>query len=173
MNGWPASTRSARPRTAVTQRDPGRNRVHPEAGGTGGGGRREQVLDVEPADERRVDPGDGAGATVDDGQRGPGAAEHDVGRADVGVRVVDRVGPDVEVETDRVVADAHAVRIVDVRGGRGDARRIEERELRLEVVLHRTVVVEVLVAEVGEARGGEPHGVDPTEVERARRDLHA
>ena len=46
------------------------------------------------------------------------------------------------------------------------ARRVEERELRLEVVLQRTVVVEVLVAEVGEARGGEPHGVDPTEVER-------
>lgn len=56
--------------------------------------------------------------------------------------------------------------VVDAHDGRGGPRRLEEARLRLEVVLHRAVVVQVLAAEVRERRDVEADAVDAPLVER-------
>ncbi len=62
--------------------------------------------------------------------------------------------------------------IVDADDGTLRSRGGEERRLRLEVVLHRPVEVQVILREVGEDGGIEDQSVDSAEGERMARHLH-
>jgi hypothetical protein len=87
------------------------------------------------------------------------------------------VGLDVGEDRDRrqrhprVVDDAVPVRRVERDDGALRPVGLEERQLRLEVLLHVGVVVEVVVAEVRERRDVEDQAVDAVAAQRLRADL--
>ena len=109
-------------------------------------GRQERVVDVDGTGQRRDD------ALPAPGELRAARTQHDVG----GIGVVHGDGRDAGA-----LQETLAPRVVGVDDAAQRVARGEERRLRLEVLLHRPVVVEVVVAEVGEDRDVEVDALDP------------
>ena len=152
----------------------GDDRVEPEPGGPGGGRRGERVGEVErtrPAGGRR------RAETATGGRRSWPVSPVAPNTTSVGADVGRSASSTAYVHTSmpsrgaRVASSTPRASSTLTAAGRR-ARAREQRRLRLEVLVERAVVVEVLVAQVREAHGRELHAVDAVLVQRVRRHLH-
>ena len=147
MNGCPSSTLSKRPGTPSSASSPRGDCVVVDPEQAGARQRGECVLDVEAALELEIDPIERVGPEL----------------GVVGEAVREGVGP--------VLGELAAPRIADV-----DRRRRtpleEEPPLRLEVVLHRPVQVEVVLRQVRERERAEADALETAELGAVRGRLH-
>jgi NAD(P)-dependent dehydrogenase (short-subunit alcohol dehydrogenase family) len=104
----------------------GSHRLEFEAHCSSRRGRRERVRDIEATDELGVRSDLGIGTAVDDCERGASIAEQDIGRAHVGLRVVERIRPHIEPGAGGTIAYQRTIRIVDIGRDHSDAGGLEE-----------------------------------------------
>jgi len=128
-------------------------------------GHAEGVGDVEPAQQRQ--PGRRASRRRDQLEASPGPVDHDPSGRDVAPLVL------AERHAAMAVRQPLPGGIVGVDDFEAGGREVAgELSLRLEVVLQRVMVVEVLARQVREDRRPEHQALHPPLVEAVRRDFH-
>jgi hypothetical protein len=88
------------------------------------------------------------------------------------VRLVPAAGHDETAAAFRIDGQLAAEGVVDVDHARLQVRTCEQARLRVAVVLHAAVVVEVVARQVGERGGPKAHGADARLIERVRGHFH-
>ena len=119
--------------------------------------RQQRVVDVDGAGQRRRDP------LASPGELGVAGAQHDVG----GVAMVHGDHGDAGP-----IEEATAPGIIRMDDPAQRPARREQHGLRLEVVLHGVVIIQVIVTQVGEDGHVEVDALDPRLHERMARHLH-